>query len=145
MITWFPTREILVSDIPAGDSKIANLFLQWKKSELLHTDRDPDWWYIITFVYWQEKAISTISKMFFMIFVLFFTKRKNFTMNNSSWCLKYTMLRIYGKNLSFWATVSQNKSEFRCWKYWILLPYFFWRVFLAYFRLEDKMAYAKIF
>jgi hypothetical protein len=25
----FPSRESLVSDIPAGDGKMANLFLQW--------------------------------------------------------------------------------------------------------------------
>jgi len=33
MGTLFPARESLVSDIPAGDGKIATLFLQCRKGE----------------------------------------------------------------------------------------------------------------
>jgi hypothetical protein len=33
LIKLFPARESLVSDIPAGDGKTANLFLLWKVSE----------------------------------------------------------------------------------------------------------------
>ncbi len=36
IIKLFPARESLVSDIPTGDGKTVNLFLQWRHLDILH-------------------------------------------------------------------------------------------------------------
>jgi hypothetical protein len=53
----FPPRESLVSDIPAGDGKIVNLFLQCNK--------------VICIYFWPEdKGSATMMKLFFIAIIL---------------------------------------------------------------------------